>query len=337
MFRGIDIYNGDGRPDFAAVKASGIDYIIHKATEGVNCADASFAVNVTAARAAGLLVGAYHFLRATPIDQQAADFLAAIKDHGPYTCLAIDVEDATPGNVSSLGKEAITDRILTIYRAIRAAGYSCPVYAYASASWLRSLIDTDACRAAGLKIWMAAYSSDTPDSTDHADICDMWQYSDNGSVPGISRGVDMDVCYGGLGATTAQAPAQTAPAKSGSATVRTIQQRLNSMRVASLAVDGISGPKTQAAIKSFQGICGLSADGMWGANTEAAYQSIAARPTLRVGSNGTAVRYVQSRVGTSVDGIFGNGTRSAAQLWQRRNGLAADGIVGANTWAKLIG
>ena len=128
-----------------------------------------------------------------------------------------------------------------------------------------------------------------------------------------------------------------APATSaGSTTVRTIQQRMNSLRIASLTVDGISGPKTQAAIKSFQGICGLTQDSAWGPKTEAAFQNIAEKPTLRTGSNGTAVRYVQSRVGVTVDGDYGGKTQGAVEVWQRRNGLAADGVVGPNTWAKLI-
>ena len=206
--KGIDIYNGTGRPDFAAVKAAGIGYVIHKATEGVNFTDKSFAANITAARAAGLPVGAYHFLRATPIDRQAHDFLAAINGHGPYCCLAIDVENpyrsgkAIP-EISSLGKAAITARVITIYKAIRAAGYTCPVYVYSSASWLRSLIDVDACRKAGMLIWGAAYSSATPDNTDRSNAYDMWQWSSRGSVPGISGSVDMDVCYRGINAVSA--------------------------------------------------------------------------------------------------------------------------------------
>lgn len=134
-----------------------------------------------------------------------------------------------------------------------------------------------------------------------------------------------------------QAPTRTASSSSGSATIKTIQQRLNSLHIASLTVDGISGTKTQAAIKSFQGICGLIADGVWGAKTEAAYQDIAARLTLRVGSNGTAVRYVQSRIGATADGSFGSKTQAAVQLWQRRNGLASDGVIGSNSWAKMLG
>ena len=37
------------------------------------------------------------------------------------------------------------------------------------------------------------------------------------------------------------------------------------------------------------------------------------------------------------DGDFGNGTRAAVLAFQRRNGLEADGEIGPQTWAKLLG
>ena len=196
-YRGIDIYNGtyDRGIDFPRVKNAGIDYAVVKATEGVDYTDPSFAANVNGARAAGLDVGAYHLMRATPIDRQAADFIAAISGHGPYSMLAIDVEDVGGPELSGLGKAAVTDRVLTFSRALRAAGYTCDVYVYASASWLRSLIDVAACRAAGMKIWGAAYSGDTPENTDHSGEWDMWQWCSDGRVDGIGGNADCDVCY----------------------------------------------------------------------------------------------------------------------------------------------
>ena len=37
------------------------------------------------------------------------------------------------------------------------------------------------------------------------------------------------------------------------------------------------------------------------------------------------------------DGIFGSGTRSAVEQFQKAEGLAVDGIAGKNTWSKLLG
>ena len=211
--KGIDIYNGTRKSglDLARVKAGGIQYAIVKATEGVNYTDPSFVANVNDTRKAGLLVGAYHFLRATPINQQCHDFLAAISGHGPYCCLAIDVENPYKNGkvipeISGLGKTSITDRIITLYNAIRSAGYTCPVYVYSSKSWFGAYIDTARCKSAGMLIWLAWYSNATPDNTDRSGICDMWQWCSDGRVAGISANVDCDVCYRGISGSVPAPP-----------------------------------------------------------------------------------------------------------------------------------
>ncbi len=63
--------------------------------------------------------------------------------------------------------------------------------------------------------------------------------------------------------------------------------------------------------------------------------------TLRVGSQGSLVRYLQFLLKTlgysvgSVDGIFGSNTENAVRAFQQANGLDPDGIVGRLTWYKL--
>ena len=57
----IDISQHQGHPNFRTIKDAGIVGVIHKATEGVGFHDAVYAANKQAAKAEGLLWGAYHF------------------------------------------------------------------------------------------------------------------------------------------------------------------------------------------------------------------------------------------------------------------------------------
>jgi hypothetical protein len=69
----------------------------------------------------------------------------------------------------------------------------------------------------------------------------------------------------------------------------------------------------------------------------------ARRPTLRRGSTGQAVRDLQAHLNRTypaysaltVDGDFGPATEMVVKEFQRRSGLATDGVVGPRTWAAL--
>ena len=63
--------------------------------------------------------------------------------------------------------------------------------------------------------------------------------------------------------------------------------------------------------------------------------------TVRKGDRGSEVRLLQERLTAhsypaSADGIFGSGTESKVMQFQRAAGLAADGIVGPETWENLM-
>ena len=60
-----------------------------------------------------------------------------------------------------------------------------------------------------------------------------------------------------------------------------------------------------------------------------------ARPTVRVGSTGEHVTYLQGKLGITADGSFGPKTRAAVTAFQSSKGLTADGIVGPRTWAVI--
>lgn len=64
-------------------------------------------------------------------------------------------------------------------------------------------------------------------------------------------------------------------------------------------------------------------------------------PTLRQGATGAAVTTLQYALrakgyGITADGVFGAGTLNAVKAYQRSAGLVVDGIVGTNTWTKVL-
>ncbi len=112
-----------------------------------------------------------------------------------------------------------------------------------------------------------------------------------------------------------------------------------------LSVDGSFGAETQAAVLQFQTENSLAADGIVGRNTWERLTLSGPKPTLRLGSRGAFVRYLQQKLLSklypvgSIDGVFGEQTRSAVVAFQTENGLVPDGIVGRNTWelVSLVG
>ena len=148
-------------------------------------------------------------------------------------------------------------------------------------------------------------------------------------------------------------PGQLIRVGSRGADVQRVQRCLNQVNNAGLAVDGIFGPLTQAAVINFQRNRGLNPDGIvgpitWGSLMPACYGSAPGMSPypgflIRIGERGDYVRQIQrclnrvNNAGLAEDGIFGPLTQAAVINYQRANGLAPDGIVGPITWNHLRG
>jgi GH25 family lysozyme M1 (1,4-beta-N-acetylmuramidase) len=101
----VDLYHGDRVESFAAAAASGIRGIIHKASQGADEVDPLYAERRSAALAAGLRWGAYHFGTGAEVDAQVANFLAAAQpDAG--TLVALDYEPNGPDTMTLLQARA---------------------------------------------------------------------------------------------------------------------------------------------------------------------------------------------------------------------------------------
>ena len=108
-------------------------------------------------------------------------------------------------------------------------------------------------------------------------------------------------------------------------------------------IDGNFGPKTQERVKDFQQDKSLTADGVVGPLTWAKLPADPNTPRLARGSTGAAVSALQTGLQKfdvpnsptdpgPIDGNFGPRTESAVRAYQTSRGLAADGIVGDQTW-----
>jgi len=115
-------------------------------------------------------------------------------------------------------------------------------------------------------------------------------------------------------------------------------------RALGLRADGVFGPVTRRAVRSFQRSHGLLVDGRVGPQTRAA---LGLGTSARAASTGDGAsvagpapapgvtRAVQQALGVGVDGVYGPVTRAAVRAYQSAHGLTVDGIVGPQTLSAL--
>src|SRR5690606_12894247 len=117
------------------------------------------------------------------------------------------------------------------------------------------------------------------------------------------------------------------PAKAkGTAENRSIQTALKSMGLKVGVIDGVNGPMQKAAVKAFQKHHNLVADGNWGPVTQKAFTlNKAVQQALRD----------EGYTKQIVDGYYGDQTAANVRDYQRRVGLAVDGLAGPKTLKKL--
>ncbi|MDE5929296.1 MAG: hypothetical protein K2H03_02325 [Muribaculaceae bacterium] len=184
--KGIDVSYHNGEIDFEAVAADTVSFVYIKATEGGTWQDSCFTRNFDAARAAGLLTGAYHFFRFDVSGlRQAYNFIDGLQGRRPDLPLAIDLEEWK--NVPDVTTADVIDRLAVMVDRLQAEGYKVMIYTNKSgySRFLhRGFEDLD--------IWICSFT-DPPTGGPWR----FWQHSHQGRVRGIKGKVDMNTFNGG--------------------------------------------------------------------------------------------------------------------------------------------
>ena len=204
---GIDVSKWQGRINWAEAAASGVEFAIVRVgyrTEdtGEIRPDPYAAYNLQNAADAGIQLGAYFFSTAVTEEEAieeaswTADFLAGYPITYPvaYNCEGFLSKNSRMYATSATQR---TDYALSFLKTIEEAGYEAVFHASRhdltdEASWDTKRIEER------YPIWVAQYPAvpypDTPASS-YQGAHTIWQYTSQGTVPGISAYVDLNVAY----------------------------------------------------------------------------------------------------------------------------------------------
>ncbi|MGZ4710241.1 MAG: glycoside hydrolase family 25 protein [Acidimicrobiales bacterium] len=199
---------GRHRIDWVAVRRSGVSYALIKATEGSSLDDPWFERDWKAAAAAGLYRGAYHYAR--PAAGTAADDAGHFLDVvGPLDGRedlppVLDLEED-----GGLDPDALAGWVGDWVATVEQRTGRRPIIYAGSHFWGDRMADTP--RFADSPLWYAHHTeADGPGATFGGwTTWTLWQWSDSGSVPGISVVVDLDRLQGGGPALEALAAARS--------------------------------------------------------------------------------------------------------------------------------
>ena len=193
---GIDVSEWQGEIDWQQVKDAGVEFAMIRvgwrgSEQGVLAEDACAQQNYTGANAAGIKVGAYFFSQAISVDEAVAEanyLLSIIRDWNVEMPIVYDWEfissDSRTGNMDG---RTLTECAKAFCNTIKAAGYEPMIYFNKDLSfeqlYLRELTD--------YKFWLAHYDT----VLNYPYKVDMWQYSETGTVAGITGNVDINLYF----------------------------------------------------------------------------------------------------------------------------------------------
>ena len=206
---GIDVARYQGTINWQRVADSGVQFAMVRVGyraqgDGQIKEDPNARYNLQEASRAGIGLGAYFFSTAVSEEEAVEEALwtAELLSGYPITYPVVyDCENFSDhrNRQYDLTKEQRTDLALVFLETIEKQGYEGMFYGSKNDlqndnAWETSRIEED------YKIWVAQYpDAPYPETiqSSYEGVHHMWQYSTNGSIPGISQSVDLNVAYFG--------------------------------------------------------------------------------------------------------------------------------------------
>lgn len=196
--RVVDISHHNVVKDLRLTAAAGIWGVIHKATQGRAYADPDYALRRQAAKAAGMLWGAYHFNTGDPVQLQVDNFLTKAQPDD-QTLLVLDYEDNRPSQMN-------IDQAVDFLRLLeQKVGRKAAIYSGNRVKeTIAKLGQGERDYLTSHRLWLCQYGSipRLPAGWDHWWL---WQYTGDGigpqphNVPGIvagNGGIDLNAYSG---------------------------------------------------------------------------------------------------------------------------------------------
>lgn len=178
IYKGADVYEGDNISDYQQFRASGVQVVIQKATQGETFVDSLLQYRASNLTAAGFKVGYYHYANNdSQPDAQAQHFLDAIKGLHSDTVLWLDIENE--GDWNKQQAVAFTKEFISY---VQARGYKIGVYSGMS-FYNDYLADSNL----NVPIWLASYGRQP---SQYPSVS--WQYTDTGTISGVTGYIDLD-------------------------------------------------------------------------------------------------------------------------------------------------
>lgn len=195
---GIDVSEFQGEIDWQQVKESGIEFVIIRlgyrayGETGTLVLDAGFEQNIEGAIEAGLEVGVYFFSQAISDEEAKEEAEYVLELIEPYQMegpIVFDTEEikSAEARTDNNTVEQYTKNCIVFCETIKDAGYHPMIYA--NMKWMA--YDLDLKQLNAYDFWYA----DTHEEPQCPYDFKMWQYTEQGVVPGIESNVNMNLWF----------------------------------------------------------------------------------------------------------------------------------------------